>query len=410
MNVSKPIRILVFLLFGVFLGAAGSVALGATGLWWRQAKSVASAPAANSLPIGNTEPAASAQQAKPGDAPGDVKERVDLYARRADDIERLLSLLVAVSTIYAIALGVNAYAQTKEAGAKVDKLTAEMQKSAEETKQEIVKLFPLFEEIDRQISLTMNGLLTLLPRIDVSEKNYHDLSIKEREEILYYEKSIAATELFNVRSFRETRSGIFHGLGNFYALKYAGEHRREDEARERAIFYLEKAIDLHPKNTGALNDRGYLALSIYADPNFEEAKKFFKTSLKVDPEQQRPLYNLAWISHKQNHFDKSVAMISQALETAKWQMARDAARVSDLYYQRACSLVQMAMSLGVAERAHLFRKAVDDLMKVLENPNTDWKTTKKTFEDDVKTDGDLYPLLGNEQRADEVFRNFRDAI
>ena len=73
-------------------------------------------------------------------------------------------------------------------------------------------------------------------------------------------------------------------------------------------------------------------------------------------------------------------------------------------------MVQMAMSLGVAERAHLFCKAVDDLMKVLENPNTDWKTTKKTFEDDVKTDGDLYPLLGNEQRADEVFRNFRDAI
>lgn len=28
------------------------------------------------------------------------------------------------------------------------------------------------------------------------------------------------------------------------------------------------------------------------------------------------------------------------------------------------------MSMGVAEKAHLFRKAVDDLMKVLENPNT----------------------------------------
>src|SRR5437016_4597563 len=52
------------------------------------------------LPANNSNPSADA-----------VRERLELYGKRADDIQRLITILLTVSTIYGIALAVNAYTQ-----------------------------------------------------------------------------------------------------------------------------------------------------------------------------------------------------------------------------------------------------------------------------------------------------------
>jgi len=339
-----------------------------------------------------------------------VKERLDLYGKRADDIEHLLSVLLGLSTIYSIALALSAYAQVKDSAKKIDDLTgdakAEVRKSyelTEKTKADILKIFPMFETIESRVNFMMHHLLDLLPRLDLHEKTYADLSGEEKEQIFYYEKSVSALEIFNVKPFSDQISGIFHGLGSFYALKYEHGGRGTREDRERSIFYLEKAVALDGKNVKALNDRGYLALRIDAQPDYDTAKKYLKQSLGIDDDQQRPRYNLAYIAHMQKDYKESVAQITEALDRHKWQVSPYAPRRLDLYYQRACSYVRLGINPDSnAVKVDYFEFAVKDLKVIAEHPDTDWKGILEAFcgtkeiVGDKDNGGDLYPLIAPE--------------
>lgn len=318
-----------------------------------------------------------------------MKERLELYGKRADDIQRLITILLTVSTIYGIALAVNAYTEVKNSAQKVDKLL-------EKTEADVLKIFPLFEAIESSINNMMHHLLGVLPRLDLHEKTYASFSAEEKEKIFYYEKSVSALEVFNMKPFSEQVSAIFHGLGSFYALKYQAQKTPQD--RERSVFYLEKAIELDPKNVKALNDRGYAALVM--DQDFENAKKYLTKSLDIDDDQQRPRYNLAYIAHMQKEYLKSVEHITEALARHKWQVSPYAPRRMDLYYQRACSYVRLGIAAGTPPpKVDYFDFSVKDLKVIAEHQDTDWKGiltafcgTKETV-GDKDPGGDLYPLV-----------------
>lgn len=312
-----------------------------------------------------------------------------MYGKRADDIQRLITVLLTLSTIYGIALAVNAYTQVKDSAQKVDKLL-------EKTEADVLKIFPLFETIESSINNMMHHLLGVLPRLDVHEKTYASFSAEEKEKIFYYEKSVSALEVFNMKPFSEQVSAIFHGLGSFYALKYQEQKTPQD--RERSIFYLEKAIELDPKNVKALNDRGYAALVI--DQDLESAKKYFTRSLDIDDDQQRPRHNLAWIAHKQKQYLKSVEHVTEALSRHKWQVSPYAPRRLDLYYHRACSYVRLGIAGGTAAiKVDYFDFSVKDLKVVAEHQDTDWTSILTVFcgakgaVGDKDPGGDLYPLV-----------------
>jgi tetratricopeptide (TPR) repeat protein len=387
----KLFRVTALLLFGITVGLSCAIVFGAVRLWvFHDSQS--------SFPVSPQKPAAT-----PPATDADLKERLELYAKRADDIEHLLSVLVAISTIYALGLGLNAFAQLKDSSARIEQLTDSMSQNAEKTKEQILQVFPLFEGIDNQITATMNDLLNLLPLIDLNQRRYDGLLPKEKEAVLYYEKSIAATELFNVRSFKEKRSGIFHGLGNFYALKYVGEGRSNDETLERCVFYLEKAIALNSNNAGALNDRGYVALRIYKAENYDEALRFFESSRRVDEDQQRPLYNMAWIHHKRGEFVASIKLAGEALDKTKWQVSRQKARLSDIYYHRACSYARHELAKSGPKS---YDSVLGDLERVFANEATDWPTIVKAFQIDRQKGGDLYEVPDSTDRARKIFQDF----
>src|SRR6266849_5182007 len=52
----------------------------------------------------------------------DVKNKLEGYEKRADDLEKLLSLLVGLTAVYGLVLGLNAYVQAKESAEKLDKI------------------------------------------------------------------------------------------------------------------------------------------------------------------------------------------------------------------------------------------------------------------------------------------------
>ena len=292
-----------------------------------------------------------------------IKEELDLYSKRADDLERLLSLLIAVSTVYAIALSWNAYQQARESADKLEKIKGETEairqrakEEAEKVRDDVLKIFPVFEGMDDAIRSTMHKVMSLLPRIDLSEKKFEDLHTRDREEILFYEKTMSASEYFNLRSFKKMTSEIYHGLGNFYALKSASERdsnrTASDENRERSRFYLERALDLDENNVGALNDRGYLSMRLDSPTRLDESRTYFERSLRVDGKHQRAKYNLALIKHlcRPPDYEGSIHLLTEARDTQRWQEMPDPRRISEILYNRACSRVRLAEAKSEPDR------------------------------------------------------------
>ena len=213
-----------------------------------------------------------------GATPEALKEKLEAYDKRADELERLLTLLLGLSTIYAIALGLSAYQQLKDSTDKLEKLTDKAEEKIQGFADKVVTKFPLFADMDIAIGMIMDHLMRSLPVIDWSDADYRKLKDQEKQEILFYEKTVASFEYFDLRrtpNVRETTSEIYHGLGNFYGLKYVSEGKKHTDDRERSRFYLERAIDHDTGNTGALNDRAFLAVYLDDPPDNPKAKTLF---------------------------------------------------------------------------------------------------------------------------------------
>lgn len=344
----------------------------------------------------------------------DIKNKLEAYEKRADDLEKLLSLLVGMTAIYGIALGVGSYLQAKDSADKletirkdaiqqagdsatrlkqieddarneVQKLPLELKTIREDARQTFDDIrrdaersvenfvertrnrFPILEDMDNGIRGIVIRITRLLPVIDWSDEAYKKLQPQDKQQILYYEKAIAALEPFDLRSLRRDVSEIFHGLGNFYGLKYSTEkeERRKDpqkpvpldDDKERSRFYLERSLYENPLNVGALNDRVFFALNI--DPNVEEFKKALDlclSSLKSDPEQQRARYNLALLEHLfRRDYRRSDELLTEALNKKTWQLERPANHYFSILYNRACSRARLGD----------FDKAIEDLEKAI---------------------------------------------
>jgi archaellum component FlaC len=342
----------------------------------------------------------------------DVKNKLEGYEKRADDLEKLLSLLVGLTAVYGLVLGLNAYVQAKESADKLDKIRADAIQQAKDSaarlkqieddaQREAQKLpaemdnlrnaahqtvdvikndaqhsldriqneadqqvrdfidkvrnrFPILEGMDDGIRAMVVRITRLLPVIDWTDDKYKRLQPQDKQEILYYEKAIAALEPFDLRSVRRDVSEIFHGLGNFYGQKYstereehktyAGKPQPLDDDKERSRFYLDRSLSQDRSNVGALNDRVFFALNI--DPGLEEYKKAMdlcQDSLKWDSEQQRARYNLALLKHVvRKDYRESERLLTEALAKTTWQLSQPASHHFSILYNRACGRARLS--------------------------------------------------------------------
>jgi hypothetical protein len=208
-----------------------------------------------------------------------LKEEIDDYTRKVDDLERLLTLLVGFSTIYAIALALSSLKEAtdtqnklnnlrgeaeksgNESREKLNKLLEEAQKSASDSREkldglrgeaekivqeakadaakvreDLLRMFPLFNGMSENFDATLREMLRILPTVDKSDKGYKEPTASERERILFYEKTFSAAEYFNLKDFAPQVSKIYQGLGNSYGL--SSEMRRAES--EKATPRLEK--------------------------------------------------------------------------------------------------------------------------------------------------------------------------
>lgn len=405
-----------------------------------------------------------------GELAGDVKDKLEAYEKRADDLEKLLSLLVAMTAVYGIALGLTAYVQAKDSADKLDRLTAEAfqrgtesatrlgtiegqaQQEAAKLAAEIIRIqdtnlkalvdlgnradekfeririaadrqvqefvrqvesrFPILADLAGGLRHMGATVARLFPDIDWSAVDYNRLHPQDKQEVLYYERAFAALEPFNLRAMRKEASEIYHGLGNFYGLKYRTEkeENRKDESKpapieddkERARFYLEKSLSVDGTNVAAMNDRTFFALNI--DPSEGEHKKaeqLCATSLKLDPEQQRARYNLAYLEHTvHSNYRLSNDLLTEALAKTKWQLDQPARRRFSILYNRACARCRLgdmegavvdleeAIPEAMPSEDALKKQFVEDIPKIKEVLKDDLKAPEPTS----AQEGDLYRL------------------
>lgn len=341
----------------------------------------------------------------------ELDEKLQTLDERADELEKLVTLLLGVSTIYAIALALNAYQQMKDSKVEIRQQLKESKEEIDKFVTKVERKYPLFANMNTAFGDIMEHLMELLPAIDWSEGDYNNLTEHQKQEILFYEKTVASFEYFNFRRSPracKTVSEIYHGLGNFYGLKYEAEGKLRFEDKERSRFYLDRAIDYDGKNVGALNDRGFLAMSLDKPPACAKAREVFTKSLETDEGQQRALYDLACVEMEEKAYDKAVDLLTQALEKDHWQAKLPPRHLPSIYYNRACSYARLGDS-NRTRKTDLYEKAVQDLEEAFSPGAGKAKELPSSFDTDIRQNGDLY-LLTQETRWSKKIEEIRSRL
>lgn len=127
------------------------------------------------VPLGSGAPARSLTEAEQV-----FKEKLDNYSKRADDLQRLLSLLLTLTTIYTIVLGVSTYAsvqnnlrESEKGIERLDRLVREQEAIIKSSRDEIPKQI---EEMKRQTLYTRRiAVATAISQFPQKPENYQEV-------------------------------------------------------------------------------------------------------------------------------------------------------------------------------------------------------------------------------------------
>lgn len=336
--------------------------------------------------------------------------KLDAYNKRAEELEKLTTFLIGMAVLYTLALGVASYfglqqnlQQAKAIGDELNILREKAVKQLDEAESKATEVvhqirdeFPLFGYVDTSLRRITKEFLEILPFQGWSDQIYANIMLEPQriEKILFYEKTAASLEFFDLRSVGKEVSQIYDGLGDFYALKYL--HEKSPTDLPRCKFYLERATLADPDNFGAWNDRAWVALVLESSSSFALARQFSDASLKINAHQQRALYNLSVCEHNDGNYAKADELLSKALGLEKWQEKPYSGRIHNLYHNRACARCRLAQNseLDSDSAAKLLGKALADFKHALEEKQLpywdveDWKS----LAGDCLSKGDLGQL------------------
>jgi tetratricopeptide (TPR) repeat protein len=383
-----------------------------------------------------------------------LKQELDIYEKHASSLQQMISILLGLSSLYAAVLGIGAYMGTRKVLEEGEKYVTDLEKlktgsqsrldtmvtdsqgrldgmvdkayrrlseiereavgrlqhidsRADEQAARFIRNirneYPMFGYMDSAIGRIMTDLMRVLPDIDPAARHYQNLSENERQQILFYEKTVASFGFFDLRGVDRQASQIYRGLGNFYGSKFSDDQKSsaiiDSNDLSRAKFYLDQAIQTWTDNVGAWNDRALLALGLDNDPAL--ARQLLESSLKRDGNQQRARYDLAVLygrTKSEDGYRKAINLLTEALGLENWETAPNAARKLDLYYNRACYRSLLAAE-NSNERDQLLACALDDLKIAMSGYDAE---REAAFVGDLKGTGDLAILANTQPYAAEI--------
>lgn len=360
------------------------------------------------------------------DAKG-VSDAFSNYKDRVDNLQKLVTVLIGLSSLYALSLGFTTflsaqqYLQTvKENADKSEKALAEARATvaqanqantrAQEEAQKMHEQFPTFDRMTESIERMTNRIRELLPETgNWTSQHYSRMTPQQHEEVLLYEKSIAVFEVLNPAVINAQTLDLYLRLSRYYRARYDAERRivndsgghlpRNDSSlrwspRERAVHaYIERAkfyLDKYASQGDdfvALNERGIIAYKLAVSDDFTQAAALFQLSTDREPEQQRAYYWLSIIQHRKGQYLEAEATLSSALRRQRWERQANSERVNDILYNRSCARSRLAQN---AQDTVLAYKYSEDAMRDLETacPGPD-EFSVTIFAEDTGDGGDL---------------------
>jgi len=131
-----------------------------------------------------------------------------------------------------------------------------------------------------------------------------------------------------------------------------------------ALRWLDKAIELDPKNAEAYRNRGWAHAQMR---EFDQAIADLKKSIELDPEEYETYSTLASIYFFQDDFKSGIEAISQAIEKYKPKKSSDPEKYISGYLSRADAKLRLAKKEDTdpARRKSLFEEVIADTDVVL---------------------------------------------
>jgi hypothetical protein len=306
----------------------------------------------------------------------DVKDKLDSYKVQADDLQRLVSLLVVFSSLYALVLGVSSYLSAQG----LLKQSEDNAKRIEDLRLALEESFPFLLGIGGRMNHMRESLDNLMPDSDERDDYYDRLSVADKLQLAAMEQS--AVSWFYFLNFSgsgsaEMASDIYRNFGKYYGARYkqmnedlqselkaatqlpindpkrnvdVNERSREVKSlADRANFFLSSAIEKSPNQFLAYNDFAYLTQDIEGTGS-SAAENFYRTSIRLEPKQQRAYYNLAIIEHSRTRYAEAEELSSRALNYSNWQIRPNPEREDDVRYNRACYRSHLGANLPKEEK------------------------------------------------------------
>jgi hypothetical protein len=358
-----------------------------------------------------------------------LHDKLEGYERSADTLKTLVTFMISLSTLYALALALNAYIGVQEATKRAEqsvKSLNDLQQSAklryDRDLMDIRREFPLFREMQSRIGDIRDALLHLIPEGGFGEEAFKHISPTDKVKITHYERTVASFEFFNLAPFREEASRIYQLLGSFHSHKWLLEKesgvRRDETDKDWARFYLLRSNELKRNDVATLNELGFFELKVTAE--WDLARKHLSASRDLDARQQRPRYFLSICEHyagdlerrkgnaeaAKKHYGESVELLTTALGMKRWQQEDQEARVRHadffkrmicyLHYNRACAQARLAEFESVpALQSGLREKAVADLNGAFPSGTIPQhgEQLARDFQQDTNAGGDLFSLV-----------------
>lgn len=293
------------------------------------------------------------------------EKRIDALRSRSADVQLLLTILLGIGTLYAVAQAIFSYLNVDSFTKKAENAIAGMKLQAEE---EVSKMkvqwdefqrdcrreFPRFVGMEKIMESVFSELVVIL-RSHISQNAFEKVPPSEQQKVYFHEKSLAGLEYLDIQVSLVDLFTVFRGLGLFYAGKYEYEKRSFDDKKsliaaapadlERGKFYLSMALKKAPNDFRIKNDQSRIAEIL--DNDKDKAAKLSAESLAANPKQQRALYNLGTLFHNGERYQEAIDKFEDALKQTDWEDRPNKKNTGSLYFNLACSRCKLYEKKGL---------------------------------------------------------------
>ncbi len=270
-------------------------------------------------------------------------------AEDAKRIDRLITLLLALTAVYALALGMNSYFGLKQ-------VLDTAKEDSKRTLDDIRDRYPELANWQMNLRTIMSELRSVFEAgEDWTEHAYGKLSWRKRQEILMAELRFAGLEVFRLEAneaYRPRVMEICQGLGRFYSSKYLTEGFRLDW--NCASIYFERAMRQGTPSARLLKDLGVhftqpevrsMITPFASLPPAEqhelkllrkEAETAFSESLALNKAEPGALFGQGWLLYRKGNYEDAIVQYSRLTKITEWREAERRKFLADGYRNIAC--------------------------------------------------------------------------